>query len=362
MKFISVLFFLLIFIACTQNKSKEEYSIKNPLIKYAKNLEILEQKDFVLVHLKDPESHKIVQRIALIKNNSKAPTGYSVIKTPITSVIALSATHIGMLEKLNSLPLVTGISSHLYIHNPQILEKYKQGRILEMGDENAIPVESIIASKAKVLIYSGFGTSFQYEEQLLKMGIVCIGNYDWRENHPLGKAEWIKLFGYLTGKEKEASEYFTNVEKEYKRLQQVAKSSKSKPTLFSGNMVGDTWISPAGESFNAVLFTDANCKYIYSNTKGTGSLKSSFEKILKENRSTEFWFNPGAGSKKELLNAQPTLSNFDAVLNNKVYGYAGNEFWERSAIEPHHVLSDLIHILHPEISDKRNNYFYKQLK
>ena len=236
--------------------------------------------------------------------------------------------------------------------------------VIEMGEQNSIPAESIIASKVDILIYDGFGHTFQHEEQLEKIGIVCLANYDWREIHPLGKAEWIKLYGYLTGKEKAAIDYFNEVEKEYNELKKIALNVVSKPSLFSGNMVGDIWNSPAGESFNAVLFKDANCKYVYANSKGTGSISKSFEQTLVDNRATDFWFNPGVVSKSELLKAHPKFSNFDAVKKNKVYSYSfsGNEFWERSAIEPHHVLSDLIHILHPEIENKRNYYFYRQLK
>ena len=364
MKFINSFIFLFIFFSCTESIVKSESVSGKSIIKYAKNLEIIEERDFVLIHLMDPETNQIEKRFVLIKTELRTPQGYIVIKTPITSIIALSSTHIGMLSKLNSTSLVSGVSSHLYVHDSLVLKNYRQGEVIEMGEENSIPVESIIKSKANVLIYSGFGNSFPHEEQLEKIGIACVSNYDWREIHPLGKAEWIKLFGYLTGKEKEANEYFACIEKEYKELKKIALKAKSKPTLFSGNMAGDVWHSPAGESFNAVLFKDANCDYKYAKTKGTGSVAKSFEEMLKDNRTTEFWFNPGVISKKELLNSQAKFSHFEALKKNKVYSYSysGNEFWERSAIEPHHVLSDLIHILHPEIENKRNYYFYRQLK
>jgi iron complex transport system substrate-binding protein len=129
-------------------------------------------------------------------------------------------------------------------------------------------------------------------------------------------------------------------------------------------LVGDIWYSPAGESYNAILFKDANSSYVYQNSRGTGSIEKSFEQTLQDNKMTDFWFNPGVVSKKELLDFQPKFIHFNAVKNNKVYSYSysGNQFWERSGVEPHHVLSDLIHILHPEIKNKRKINFYKQLK
>jgi iron complex transport system substrate-binding protein len=359
--FIYLAFFLF---SCTEKKTKSVVLNTEGIIKYAKNIEIIKNKDFVLVHLKDPETNQIEKRFALNKNNSKVPKGYIEIKTPITSIVALSSTHIGMLAKLNLTSIVSGISNHLYVYDPLILKKYQSGQVIEMGDENSIPVELIITSKSNVLMYSGFGNDFPHEEQLEKIGIICLANYDWREIHPLGKAEWIKLFGYLTRTEKKANHYFSEVEKEYNDLKKIALKLKSKPSLFSGSLAGDTWYSPSGESFNAVLFKDANCNYKYAKTKGTGSIALSFEQIFKDNRLTEFWLNPGVVSKKELLSVQSKFGNFEAFKNDKVFSYShsGNEFWERSAIEPHHVLSDLIHILHPEIKNKRNSYFYRQLK
>ncbi len=38
-----------------------------------------------------------------------------------------------------------------------------------------------------------------------------MANYDWREEHPLGKAEWIKVFGYLIDQPEKAEAYFQQV-------------------------------------------------------------------------------------------------------------------------------------------------------
>lgn len=364
LKIISVFLISISTISCSQKEVIYEIENAENTVKYAQNLEIIKNDGDVLIHIKDPETHQIEKRLFIAKNDRIPPLGYKVIERKMKSFIALSSTYIGMLGKLNETSIVVGVSNHIYIHNPQVLKRYNEGKVIEMGEESLIPVESIIASKAQMIMYSGFGKTFPHEEQLEKIGIICLANYDWRENHPLGKAEWIKLFGYLTGKEKEAESYFLKVEKEYNELKKIASTRESKPSVFSGNMVGDVWHTPAGESYNARLFRDANCKYIYANTKGTGSIERSFEQILQDNRFSDIWLNPGCITKKELLDFQPKYIHFESVKNDKVYSYSysGNEFWERSAIEPHHVLSDLIQIFHPEWMNKKELYFYRQLK
>lgn len=364
LKISSLVVTLLFLFSCTQKSVQDVKESGENQMKYAENLEIIDKGNNVFIHIKNPETHQIEKRLFVTKNGSKAPIGYNRIDTRIKSVIALSSTYIGMLSKLKESSIVVGVSSHLYVHEPSILVAYKKGKVIEMGEEGSIPVESIVASKAQMIVYSGFGKTFPHEEQLEKLGTICVADYDWRENHSLGKAEWIKFFGYLTGKEKEANEYFEKVEREYNELKILALKATEKPTVFSGNMVGDVWHTPAGESYNALLFKDANCKYVYRNTKGTGSIERSFEQVLEDNRFTDFWLNPGCVTKKELLDFQPKYIHFESVKNNKVYSYSysGNQFWERSAIEPHHVLSDLIQLFHPELRDKKTLYFYKQLK
>ena len=364
--FFQVVFVTFLFLSCSQKKKDEPIKLSDEkLISYAENLEIIKKKGSIYIHIKNPETHEIERRFVFRKKGLPVKNGYIVFSEPVKSMITLSSTQVGMLEKLNKTSVIVGVSNHLYVHQPDVLERFKQGKVIEMGDEGTIPVEAIVASKAQLLLYSGFGKEFSHQEQLERLKTICIANYDWRENHPLGKAEWIKLFGYLTGKEKEAFTYFNQIEKEYKKLVELASKAKNKPTLFSGNLANDIWNSPAGESYNAILFKDANCRYVYANTKGTGSVYKSFEQILQDNIHTDFWFNPGMFvSKEELFAFQPKFKHFDAVKSNKVYtySYSGNQFWERSGIEPQHVLSDLIQILHPELKQKKKLYFYQRIE
>ena len=358
------LFFALSILSCSVKIKKGPKKSENNLVKYAENFSLTPHKNYISFELLNPETKDVEKKFALIKNDSiKVPEGFTPILIPIKSVIALSSTHIGMLSKLEACNLVKGISNHNYVYEPIILERYEKGGIIELGDENSISVESIIRSKSDLLIYSGFGKKFPHQEQLEKLGTICLANYDWKENHPLGKAEWIKVFGYLTGKEDIASIYFKIIEKDYLRLKKIASKLKSTPTLFSGNLVGDIWYSPAGESYNSILFKDAKGDYKYSNTKGTGSTENSFEQIFSDNVNTNYWFNPGVASKKDLLKSQSKFKLFQAYKQNNIFSYtfSGNEFWERSAIEPNHVLSDLIRILHPELKLKNKLYFYRTL-
>ena len=361
MRFILIVSLLLFGCKSTVNK---EVVTKSGTVNYASNFKIEKKGEFTFLKIINPETHQTEIQYFLKKEGQKDLEGMLSISVPIKSIAALSSTHIGMLNKLDALDKVLIISDTNYISNTFIKEKCNKGLLKSVGGEGIETVEPILYSKVNVVMYSGFGKPFNHQDKLEKLGIYCIPNYDWREFHPLGKAEWIKVFGCLLGKEKEASEYFDRIEAKYLELLNLAKTSDKKPTVFSGSLLGDDWYAPAGESFNAKLYQDANLDYVYKQSKGTGSIDKSFEEILLDNQHTEYWLNPNSTSFSDLLTNQPKMTYFKAVQDKKVYDYSFqmNYFWENSAIEPQKVLSDFITIFHKDIKNKDSLYFYQQLK
>lgn len=344
------------FISCSNDSSKQIPHSKEKsvslYVKYAKNFKIILEGDEQILVLFDPTSGKVEQRF----NQSE-------LKPEKIKIVALSSTHIGMIHVLNADNLICGVSNMIYVANKVVKVNFEAGLVKEYGEENNIPLENLVSSGANLVLYSGFGKEFPHQKQLEKLGIVCLANYDWRENHPLGKAEWIKVFGFFLGKEKEANDYFDKIEKEYLNLVEEASKLKTSKSIISGNVIGDLWYAPSGDSYNSVLFRDANIKYNYSETDGTGSLAIPLEQILKENKGCAFWINPGTETFQKLRKMNSKAALFNAFKNKNVYCYSqkGNYFWEMSAVEPQKVLSDLIQITHPDFNVHNKMYFYSKL-
>ena len=361
MRFLVFISFVLF--GCNSVKKKDVVDT-NGIIKYASNFKIEQKEGLTFLKIIDPETNKTEIQYFLKKKGQVDQKGFISIDVPIKSIAALSSTHIGMLNKIDALDVITVISDTNYIDNPFIKEKTRSKLVKSIGGEGLESVEAIIGSKANVVMFSGFGKPFPHQDKLQPLSIHCIPNYDWREFHPLGKAEWIKLFGYLLNKVDEANKYFEAIEKEYFELVELAQKAKKSPTLFTGNLVGDVWFLPAGESFNAELFEDANVNYVYRESKGTGSLQKSLEEILIDNQHTDFWLNPGFESFSRLIQEQPKMKYFKSVKTHQVYDYTSkmNFYWENSAIEPQKVLSDFIQIFHPELLTDKKLYFYSKLK
>jgi len=69
-----------------------------------------------------------------------------------------------------------------------------------------------------------------------KANIPVIYNGDWVEKTPLAKAEWIKLFGALYNKDKQADSIFNQIVIDYKQAKTLAQNAKTKPSILSGAM------------------------------------------------------------------------------------------------------------------------------
>ena len=358
-----IVVFLFIIASCNQNQKQNDARKKNE-VQFAKHFQLEKSDSILLLHILDPEKNTIEKKYALTRKlETVIPRGYLRIMIPIKSITALSSTQIGMLSVLNQEQKINGISDKNYVWNSKVQTGVKNGQIVEVGNEGMIALEKLIKIKPSIVMYSGFGKEFPHQKQLEQIGIQCVVNYDWKEMNPLGKAEWIKVLGALTDQLEESENYFNQLVGDYNSLKNLAQKSNVSPTVFSGNITGDIWYTPAGESFTAQLFKDANLDYVYKQTNGTGSLALSFEKILSENTKTPYWINPEHPIIEEILNLNPKMNFFDAVKNKNVFCYSKNMnyYWEMSAIQPHHVLSDIIQLLHPDVKLQKKLYFYQNI-
>lgn len=105
---------------------------------------------------------------------------------------------------------------------------------------------------------------------------------EWMETNPLGRAEWIKVLGYLFDKEKEADSIFQMVEKNYLAIKNQTKRQKVRPQILHGEEYNGVWYVAGGQSYIAQIYKDAGADYLWKDNDKTGSLPIDFEMVLKE--------------------------------------------------------------------------------
>lgn len=357
-------FLLILFlVSCNSDENKVEET-KKTSVKYAENFEILQKEGYVELRILNPELAKVERKYALVKRgvNTTIPSDLEKIQVPIQKMGAFSTSFIGMIAELDACKSITATTGENYIYNKTIKQQVKKKQTRCFSSEADLQAEYLLSKKINLLIYSGFGQDFPNEEKLKKIGVLCIPNYDWREQHPLAKAEWIKFFGALLDKQEMANSYFNEVENNYLSLKKRLKKSKvSKPKVLVGLLFGDTWNSPAAQSFIARILADAQIDYIYKKEKGTGSLSLSLEKVAVDQANCSIWLDANAKLKRELLQSNSKFKVFKAYKNNKIYSYshAMNYFWEMNSLHPDWLLEDYAQIAGHLPAKKL--HFYKRI-
>ena len=296
------LLFLITFISC-KNETRTEIPTTSQTkileLKYAQGFSVNDNGDYkVLTILKPwPKANKsyrylIASRETLSKMTFPKDYNDGIITNDIKKLVVTSTTHIPALELLNVENTLAGFPRTDYVSSKRTRQLINDGKIRELGKNESINTEVLLELKPDVVIGFGVDGVNKTFETIKKAGIPVIYNGDWVESSALAKAEWIKFFGVLYNKEKEADSIFNQIEHDYLAAKAIAKQAKTQPTVLSGAMHKDIWYLPNGSSPEAQFLKDANVNYLWSETSGNGSLALSFETIFDKGKNAELWLNP----------------------------------------------------------------------
>jgi len=372
-KFTIFLSLLFLIFACKKEKKELITEEVNTLIKHAKGFDIQVFENYKKLTIKTPYPEAKEQfEYILIPKGEKIPNAVSklkIIRTPIERLVVTSTTHIPMLELLNEENSLVGFPNLQYISSTKTRQLIANGNIKELGNEQDINTEVLLDLQPEIVIGFSLSSNNKMFTNIEKAGIPVLLNGDWLEETPLGRAEWIKFFGVLFDKEKEADSVFNNIKEQYKEAKIIAKNAKNKPTVLSGVLFKEVWNLPAGESFVAQFLKDANTNYLWSDTKGKGSLSLNFENVFEKGQQAEFWIAPGHYTSLDQLKvANQHYTEFDAYKNKKIYSFANKKgenggvlYYELAPVQPHIVLKDIIKVTHPELLPGYQSFFLEKL-
>ncbi len=374
-------FAIILFLNCkNEPKTKNTYSSTTATITENKHATGFEIADF--------NSHKILSIIspwpkadktykyALIQKNMLSEITLDkdefdgVITIPIEKIVVTSTTHIPALELLGIEETLIGFPGTDYVSSEKTRSRIDRGNIRELGKNEDINTEVLLKLKPDVVIGYGVSSSNKTLETIQKSGIPVIYNGDWVESSPLAKAEWIKFFGALYNKEKEADSIFNQIESDYLSAKTLASNIINKPKVLCGAMYKDVWYLPNGTSPEAQILKDANVNYLWSETSDKGSLALSFESVYTKAKDADFWLSPSYySSLKTLAKANEHYTKFEAFKNKAIYTFAnttgetgGVLYYELGTARPDLVLKDIIKICHPELLKDYQPYFFKPLE
>lgn len=357
-----------------KSETKPEASLSQNTIRYAKGFSIHNYDGYSVLTVRNPwpKADKTYTYI-LKEKNGNVPDSLKqnlIIPIPIKTIVVTSTTHIPSLEMLDEVNSLVGFPHMDYISSEKVRARIDAGKVKELGNNQDLNTEVILDLQPSVIIGYGIDNKNPTLDNLQKSGLKVILNGDWNEETALGKAEWIKFFGAIYGKQKQAEETFDKIEKDYLKTLEIAKLTKTTPTVLVGDMFEDRWYLPKGTSWGSQLIKQANGNYLWKETSGTGSLSLSFETVFEKAKSADLWITSGQfSSLKEMTDMNPHYAKFDAFGNKNVYTFSrkkgktgGILYYELAPNRPDLVLKDLVKILHPELLSGYEPFFFEKLK
>lgn len=169
---------------------------------------------------KGKEGDKTVTRLALQRTSGMGCTT-DTVRTPVERSAVFIAPHCQLMYELGCQQAIRGVCDLNYINIPDVRKRAAsagkassgnassgnasaQNSIVDCGSSMAPDIERIIALKPEAILVSPFENSGGYGK-LDKLHIPIIEAADYMESSPLGRAEWMKFYGMLFGKDKNIS-------------------------------------------------------------------------------------------------------------------------------------------------------------
>lgn len=267
------------------------------------------------------------------------------IPAPVKSLVCMSSSYIGFLDALGCDSVVTAVSGLPYISDPQVRE-----HAVDVGYDAALDYETIVRLHPDfVLAYAVSPAEPPYIQKLREVGIRTVVLHEHLESHPLARAEYLKLFGLLTGRPGKADSLFQDIRDRYLAL--IRETDTPKKVLVN-IPYADQWFIPGGDNYMTRLIQDAGGEVLGAVPGEYRSSVIDVEKAFQYAHEADFWLNPGwCTTKKQLKSVHPLFGDFP-VLEKQVWNNTkqttpggGNAFWETGPVQPDRILQDLRGIL-----------------
>ncbi len=375
-RFSIIWLFIILIAGCdsASQKRSEKTNDESTENQYARHFSLSEREGYTVIEIKNPwvDAQNIQYQYAVIHDsNAHVSNEIQSFKSKPNKIAAISTTHIAFLEALNELDHVVAVSDKQYIYSSRFQELDNAKNISEVGFDTNLNIEKLLQLQVKVAFVYGISNEIEpLRKKLIRAGIVPVMIGEYMEQHPLGKAEWIKVFGTVFGKKQQATQMFDSIARAYNELADKTAKLDQWPTVFTGLPWNDTWHTPGGNTYTAQLIEDAGGEYIFAGDTNSINYQYDTEIVFQRAGKAGIWLNPGtAQSLGDIAGKDERLALFQAFKNGRVYNNnkravrgGGSDYMESGVIKPHIILKDLIGIFHAELVEKKDFYYYRKLE
>lgn len=211
-----------------------------------------------------------------------------------------------------------------------------EGRIRFAGKYNTPDYEMLVGENCDLAIESTMILhNPEVKEKLEDLGIKVMTERSSYESHPLGRTEWMKLYGALFGKEEEANKAYSEQVSIMDELDGLENTGKT-VAFFYINSAGGV-VTRKSNDYVATMIEIAGGKYIFENLGDEDSRNSTvnmqMEEFYASAKDADFIFYnssivSGVETIDQLIDQNSVLADFKAVKEGNVWCTGKNVYQE----------------------------------
>ena len=253
----------------------------------------------------------------------------TVLYQPLDRIYLVASAVMDMFISMDSLDVIrfTGTKAASW-YLEEAREAVETGDILYAGNYSAPDYEQILAEGCDLAIENTmvYHTP-EVKEQLEKFGIPVMVDYSSYETEPLGRTEWVKLYGLLAGREEEAAKAFAGQQEAFASIGDAEDTGKT-VAFFYITSSGEVNVRKASDYLPKMIEL-AGGHYVFSDLGAEDDTASStvslqMEEFYAAAREADYLIYNSTidgelSSVEELFGKSELLENFKAVREGNVY-------------------------------------------
>ena len=280
----------------------------------------------------------------------------TVLYQPLDRIYLVASAVMDMFISMDSLDVIrfTGTKAASW-YLEEAREAVETGNILYAGNYSAPDYEQILAEGCDLAIENTmvYHTP-EVKEQLEKFGIPVMVDYSSYETEPLGRTEWVKLYGLLADREEEAAEAFAGQQEAFASIGDAEDTGKT-VAFFYITSSGEVNVRKASDYLPKMIEL-AGGHYVFSDLGAEDDTASStvslqMEEFYAAAREADYLIYNSTidgelSSVEELFGKSELLENFKAVREGNVYCTTGDLY--QSSMELGTMIADIHGMLNGE--------------
>jgi iron complex transport system substrate-binding protein len=307
-------------------------------------------------------------RLLLVPRDASPPplaadlAGATVIRTPVMRIAVNDQPHEAIVRALGIADRLVAVGGDRS-YDDGIRERVRKGEIQQVGYGWHQPptLDALVAVRPDVFLARMADlTHTQHLERVKALGIPVVPVFIDAEPHYMGRVDWVRLVGMLTGRDAAADAFVAQVTSEVERLKTMAAGQPRRTLLWAWYAAASGRWSVTQRNGDAAMIRDANADLVMQaadNHQLDSFSVLSTEQLLRDATHADCWMIRDPLSQP--FTRKDVLQRFKAYREPCIFWQPGMknpaadawEIWEMGAIRPDFLLADIVKMAHPALRD-----------